>query len=79
MIIGFENNLAVLPVKFSKFSQVNHFCRISSSRDRVWSPNKESVRTFFSIFEPTYANAQGALMHRFPSVRLSVCHYTKSH
>ncbi len=37
----------------------------------------EKLATQF--FEPTCANARWALMHRFLSVRLSVCHYTKSH
>ncbi len=33
----------------------------------------------YAVFEPTCANARWALMRRFPSVRLSVCRYTKSH
>ncbi len=51
------------------------------SRQNVFKRHGKGVLTWddILIFEPTCANAQWALMRRFPSVRLSICHCTKSH
>ncbi len=56
----------------------------NSSNDNIHFGGAQSIFVMITsgacdVFEPTSANAWWALMRRFPSARLSVCDYTKSH